>query len=175
MTENTIQVGGVLPMSVVDGVGIRAVLFVTGCSHGCPGCHNKHLQASDAGVPMTVKEVAGKLLKSITRNYRGVTLSGGEPMEQPGPLVMLAKKLREKGVDNIWVYSGYTFEEICRDEEKMNLLRQCDVLVDGRFVLALKDLSLRFRGSSNQRVLDIPASLKAGCAVEYGACGRLVV
>lgn len=161
-----LRVGGILPFSVVDGKGIRATIFVAGCSHHCPGCHNEEIQSPDAGTLMSVSEATQNLISAVSKHHKGITFSGGEPMERPHALTLLAKKLRLQGIANIWVYSGYTFEQIQQDPEKVKLLAQCDVLVDGRFVMAKKDISLAFRGSSNQRIIDVSASIGAGRAVE---------
>ena len=161
-----INLAGIIRESIVDGPGIRFVVFCQGCSHRCPGCHNPETHEAGIGkdTPIT------KILEEFDKNpmLDGVTLSGGEPFEQPEAMAELAKAVRERG-KTVFVYSGYTFEELMdlRDSRPgvKELLEYSDRLMDGRFVLELRNLSLRFRGSSNQRILDVPASLAAGEAV----------
>ena len=149
-----IRIAGTVNDSIVDGPGIRFSIFTQGCSHHCPGCQNPPTWNPDA---------------TIARNplLKGVTLTGGEPFEQAEPLIALCRACHERGLD-VWAYSGYTFEELVAGKAgtaARELLELCDVLVDGLFVEELKSLSLKWRGSSNQRVIDVPASLAAGEAV----------
>jgi len=150
--------------SIVDGKGFRFVVFTQGCPHLCPGCHNPSTHDFAGGTEKSVDE----LLKNMLSNplCDGLTLSGGEPFAQAAECFELARKTHEKGL-NVWAYSGWTFEQLINsgDEDKLNLLRECDVLVDGPFVLAERTLTLRWRGSRNQRVLDVKKSLEAGSAV----------
>lgn len=165
-----LRISGIIRESVVDGPGIRFVVFTQGCPHHCPGCHNPNTHPFDGGKLVDT----AKVLEEAAKNplLKGVTLSGGEPFCQPGPLAALAKELRELGLD-VMVYSGYTFEQLLEQAETepdvMNLLRQTDVLVDGRFMEAEKSLNLRFRGSANQRILNVPESLneKAPIRMEW--------
>ncbi len=147
---------------IANGVGIRSTLFVTGCTHHCYNCFNEEYQDFQAGKEWTAEE-EGELL-SYLRDPRvtGLTVLGGEPFQNTNGLIPLLKKVREEIKKSIWIYSGYTWEEIQEDEKRKELLQLADVLVDGRFVDALKDPMLRFRGSSNQRVINVPASLAAG-------------
>ncbi|MEW6622893.1 MAG: anaerobic ribonucleoside-triphosphate reductase activating protein [Bacillota bacterium] len=153
--EQYIQVGGFVRESVVDGPGIRQVLFVSGCRFGCKGCQNPELQDFDYGKKMTLEEVEG--LFYFDGRINSVTFSGGEPMEQAGALAELAARLKQKGIKDIMVFSGYTLEEILsgHDRDKLSLLKQCDLLVDGRFDINKKSLNLPYRGSSNQRIIDL--------------------
>lgn len=143
--------------SIVDGTGMRAVVFFAGCPHKCKGCHNPESWNYDYGDDYTVDEIVG--IVESNRITRGVTLSGGDPFFQPLEAKSLAGELRRKGY-NMWAYSGYTFEEILLDHDMRLLLQELDVLVDGRFNEELKDLTLRFRGSSNQRIIDVQESLR---------------
>ena len=159
---STLRIAGTIPESIVDGPGIRYVLFTQGCPHSCPGCHNPQTHDFAGGREVQVSD----LLTDITRRsfVKAVTLSGGEPFCQPAPLAELAAALKEKGF-HLMCYSGFTFEELLQKEYARPLLEQLDLLVDGRFVESRKNIELRFRGSDNQRVLDVPASLAAGSAV----------
>ena len=152
---------------VANGVGIRATLFVAGCTHNCLGCFNQPYQDFNYGKPWD--DIAKATFMSYVKdpNVYGATLLGGEPMDQTkdDDLLELVKAIKEEAHQNLWVFSGYTFEQIIADEKRKAILSYCDVLVDGRFVEALKDIKLRFRGSSNQRIIDVPASLEKGEAV----------
>ena len=141
--------------SSVDGTGFRDVLFVNYCPHHCEGCHNPETWDKENGKDVTVDYCFQRLTESSITN---VTFSGGEPFCQADALYELGKRLIEAG-KNIWIYSGYTFEEIVKDEKKKRLLSICTVLVDGRFVLSKKGINMRFKGSSNQRILDVQKSL----------------
>lgn len=159
---SALRIAGTIPESIVDGPGIRYVLFTQGCPHGCPGCHNPQTHDFAGGKEVQVSDLLSDILK---RPYvKALTLSGGEPFCQPAPLAELAAALKDKCF-HLMCYSGFTFEELLQREDARPLLKQLDLLVDGRFVEAEKNIELRFRGSANQRVLDVPASLAAGAAV----------
>lgn len=163
MVSNTvIEVSGIQYSSAVDGPGFRDVLFVSYCPHHCPGCHNRQTWERGSGEMRTVDDIYRDLTKSSVCN---ITFSGGEPFEQAAALAELAKRLRKETEKNIWIYSGYLLEQIVADAEKKALLELCDVLVDGPFVEEKKGLNLRFKGSENQRILDVKKSLAAGKAV----------
>lgn len=150
---------------VANGLGIRTSLFVTGCTHNCKGCFNKVYQDFAYGDEWTDKETRLLIEYLKSPEVSGLTLLGGEPFQNA---IYLTKVLREvkKEVDkNVWVYSGYTYEEILKDDDKLALLNECHVLVDGLFIEDLKDLKLRFRGSSNQRIIDIEKSRLEGKVV----------
>ena len=158
------KIFGLVQDSIVDGPGFRFSCFVQGCPHHCPGCHNPESHDPAGGREMTVEEVAKELLKNPLTD--GLTLSGGEPFTQPEDCLRLAKIAHENKL-NVWSYSGWTFEYL-RDqgtEAQKALLNELDVLVDGPFLLEQRTLSLPWRGSKNQRVVDVPASLAAGEAV----------
>lgn len=162
-----IRLAGLAPESIVDGPGLRFAIFVQGCPHRCEGCHNPETHDFNAGRLADTE----RLLKKI-REYpliHGVTFSGGEPFCQPEPLAELAKALKAAGY-HLMSYSGYTFEELLKRSEEdphtRELLEQLDLLVDGRFELAQRSLELKFRGSRNQRILDVPKSLAVGRAEE---------
>ena len=160
------RIAGMIQDSIVDGPGFRFTLFTQGCPHHCEGCHNPETHDFNGDSEMSTDEVIKKLLSNPLTD--GITFSGGEPFEQAGECAVIAKAARENGL-NVWAYSGYTFDELLVKAEKqpdvMELLKLTDVLVDGRFVLEQRSLSLKWRGSANQRILDVPASLTAGQAV----------
>lgn len=155
------KIYGLVQDSIVDGPGFRFVCFVQGCPHHCPGCHNPESHDPAGGREMTVEEVAEQMLSNPLTD--GLTLSGGEPFAQAEDCLALAKIARDHGL-NVWSYSGWTFEHL-RDHgtpAQRALLEALDVLVDGPFLLQERTLSLPWRGSRNQRVIDVPASLARG-------------
>lgn len=188
----TISLYGTVPDSIVDGPGLRYAVFVQGCSHGCPGCHNPESQPAEGGTETTL----AALLADIRANglVHDVTLSGGEPFEQPKACAALAAELKRNGY-GVWSYSGYLYEDLAgraeaartqqaqREEAGLtgnaltegiaddlavgDLLDSIDVLVDGPFVESRKSLELKWCGSSNQRLIDVPATRRAGSVVEW--------
>ncbi len=159
------RIYGLVQDSIVDGPGFRFVCFVQGCPHHCPGCHNPDSHDPTGGREMDVEEVAAQMLSNPLTD--GLTLSGGEPMEQAAACLRLAERAHGAGL-NVWCYTGYTLEHLLQEgtTDQRALLEQVDVLVDGPFLLAERTLSLPWRGSRNQRLLDVPASLAAGQPVE---------
>ena len=159
-----LNLSGLISDSIVDGPGIRTTIFSQGCPHHCPGCHNPETWDFGCGTDVEVE----RLVEIVRSNplCRGVTFSGGEPFAQPEGFARLARLLKEKGYE-VASYTGYTFEELLEGSEaQKDLLRTLDILIDGPFLLAEKSLELAFRGSKNQRILDVPKSLAAGEAVE---------
>lgn len=150
----TIQVIDIMPGTTVDGSGLRTSIYVAGCRHRCPGCHNPQSWDFDAGVPMTVDEI----MERITEEDFNVTLTGGDPLWQVEKILPLAKAIKEHGY-NLWCYTGFTWEEILASPRLSQILPWVDVIVEGRFVESLRDISLRFRGSSNQRIIRVAESL----------------
>lgn len=148
--------------SIVDGPGLRCVLWTQGCPHHCPGCHNPHTHDETKGEIVKVSEVIEKIKN--TRLQSGLTLSGGEPFMQPLPLIEIVKEAKKLHM-NIWAFTGYTFEELLKDEDKRKLLSLIDVLVDGKFVESQKSIHLRFKGSKNQRIIDVAKSLETNTVV----------
>ncbi len=162
------RIYGLVQDSIVDGPGFRFCCFVQGCPHRCPGCHNPDSHDPAGGKEMSVAEVEREMLKNPLTD--GLTLSGGEPFAQPEDCLALAKAAHAHGL-NVWSYSGWTFEHL-RDQgsaAQRALLRELDVLVDGPFLQSERTLSLPWRGSRNQRLVDVPASLRAGEAVTVPA------
>ncbi len=149
-----VRICGIEPESIVDGKGFRYVIFTQGCPHRCPGCHNPQSHAFNGGRMADIRD----LFREICENplLKGVTFSGGEPFCQPKPLTELAERIHGKGLD-LTVFTGYTYEELLnrRDPDIDALLAQTDVLIDGPFLEEQKDLTLVFRGSRNQRVIDL--------------------
>ena len=160
-----VDVAGIDEDAIADGPGLRFVLFVQGCSHNCPGCHNPQTHEFGIGTKMTI----GDLFDRITANplLSGITFSGGDPMFQAGPLADLAARLHRHGHYDIAVFTGFTFEALLKfgTPDQKRLLAAADILIDGPFVQARRDRNLRFRGSSNQRILDLPASLAENRAI----------
>ena len=148
--------------SIVDGPGLRTVIWTQGCGHHCEGCQNPQTWDFEGGgeVPLEMVYEAIDELEYQT----GITFSGGDPMYQPYPCAEIAKYCKDKGY-NIWVYTGFTFEELMKMSKKdkiyLEFLKYVDVLVDGRFILKQRNLNLLFKGSSNQRLIDVPKSLKS--------------
>ena len=161
---NSINISGFNKNSITDGPGIRLVVFCQGCIHACPGCHNPQTHSFGTGEDYTVEEI----YQMIKRNpmIKGVTFSGGEPFCQPKGFLALARMLKKDGYE-LCAYTGYEIEQLMEDKEdyKFKLLEQLDILIDGRFELEKKSLDLKFKGSSNQRTLDVRESLKAGIPV----------
>jgi anaerobic ribonucleoside-triphosphate reductase activating protein len=147
------KVMNIIHDSVVDGEGLRTVIFFAGCPHFCKGCHNPRSWNIHNGTEMSVEEVVEE---AASNPLTDVTLSGGEPFFQAEEVCKVAKQLKELG-KNIWIYTGFTFEQLLasRDPYIHELLGCCDVLVDGPFILAERDLTLPFRGSRNQRIIDL--------------------
>lgn len=154
---------------IANGEGIRVSLFVSGCSHHCPGCFNEPYQDFDYGNEFRKKEEV-EILQALSLPYvKGITLLGGEPFQNVEGLLPLMKKVKTFVIrhnqenplhpKNVWAFSGYIFEEIVNDPQRRELLELVDVLVDGPFIQEKLDLRLKFRGSSNQRIIDVPKSL----------------
>ncbi len=160
---NTIRLAGVVRESIVDGPGLRFTVFCQGCPHGCEGCHNPATHDFEGGYDCEIS----KIIAAVDENplLDGVTFSGGEPMCQPEAFTVLAEELKKRNL-NIMIYTGYTYEELLKLAETRpavgKLLELADYLVDGRFILAERDLTLPFRGSTNQRILDMKQTFAAG-------------
>ena len=162
-----LDLSGIVSDSIVDGPGIRTTIFSQGCPHHCEGCHNPETWEFGCGTPVEEADIV-----NIVRSNplcRGVTFSGGEPFAQAEGFSKLAALLKEQGYE-VASYSGYTFEQLLHGTPaQRKLLETIDVLIDGPFIQAEKSLELSFRGSRNQRILDVPASLAAGQAVSVTA------
>lgn len=156
------------PFNFVDGEGVRCSLYMSGCLFACKGCYNKTAQNFSYGVEYTI-ELEDTIIADLSHSYvQGLTLLGGEPFLNTQVAIPLAKRIRSEynETKDIWSWTGYTWEELMQEsDDKLELLSLIDVVVDGRFELAKKDLTLQFRGSSNQRIIDVQASLRHGKVV----------
>lgn len=156
-----IKTAGIVKESIVDGPGIRLVVFSQGCRHRCPGCHNPETHSFDGGENIDIEDI----LKMMKANplLDGITFSGGDPFEQANEFAELGRKVKKLGL-NVMTYTGYTYEEIMENMDEENgwksLLDVTDILVDGPFQIDKKSFSLRFKGSTNQRIIDINKSKK---------------
>lgn len=154
--------GQIRKYDIANGPGIRTSIFVTGCSINCKNCFNKDYQDPNYGILWT-DQTSKTIIEYLSKNeVAGLTILGGEPFDNTDDLIKVVGYIKNKIDKPIWIYSGYTFEKLVTDENTRNLLKLVDVLVDGPFIEAKKDLSLKFRGSSNQRIIDVPSSLSQG-------------
>ena len=150
--------------TTADGPGLRTAIYCAGCINRCPGCHNPESWDISNGKRVSTDEI----LKIILADpFADVTFSGGDPMYQPEGFTELAAAIKANSTKNIWCYTGYTFEEILKNPQQKQLLQHIGVLVDGRFIESQKDESLYFRGSSNQRLIDVQASLAQNKTIIY--------
>ena len=155
-----LDLAGIVNDSIVDGPGIRMTVFAQGCPHHCQGCHNPETWQFGCGTPMDEERIAD--IVGTNPLCRGVTFSGGEPFAQAEGFTKLAQLLKQRGYE-VASYSGYTFEELANGTEaQRELLKSIDVLIDGRFELTQRSLEIPFRGSKNQRIIDVQKSLTAG-------------
>ena len=154
MAEITFKVLGIIKGTTVDGPGFRTSIYLSGCLHNCPGCHNPQSHDPLNGKVMTLHEI----LKVVEEEDFDVTISGGDPLYYPEKLKILIRELKENR-RNVWIYTGYTWEEIIDSPILLNSIYEADVIVEGRYEEKLKNLDIPFRGSSNQRIIDIQKSL----------------
>lgn len=150
-----IRVLDILEDTMVDGPGFRTSIYCAGCGHHCPGCHNPQSWNFDGGREMSTEEIM-KIIEADP--YANVTFSGGDPMYQAVGFAELAREIHKRTNKDIWCYTGFTFESLINHDQR-ELLEQIDVLVDGPFIEKLRDTDLLFRGSSNQRLIDVQSSL----------------
>ena len=147
--------------SIVDGEGIRTVIWTQGCIHNCKGCHNPDTHSFTEGFLIDIEKVK-EALENL-KGQSGITFSGGDPMCQPKECAEIAKYAKKIGL-NVWCYTGYTYERLIemskKDKSYKNFLKYIDVLVDGPFILSQKSFDVKFRGSKNQRIIDVVKSLK---------------
>ena len=143
--------------SIVDGEGIRTVIWTQGCGHHCKGCHNPETWSFEEGYLADVDSVIEEI--DNLEGQDGITLSGGDPLYQVDACLEITKHCKEKNL-NVWCYTGFLYEEIIKNPKMLELLNYIDVLVDGPFILEQRSLDLKFKGSENQRVIDVPNSLK---------------
>ncbi len=158
-----LNLSNIITDSIVDGPGIRTTIFSQGCPHHCPGCHNPSTWSFEGGTNISEEQVLGIIQSNPL--CKGVTFSGGEPFAQAESFSKLARLLKEHGYE-VASYTGYTFEQLLSGTpEQQQLLQNIDILIDGPFILSKRSLTISFRGSTNQRILDVPASLEKGLAV----------
>ena len=166
--ETTTKVADYKPYNFVDGEGVRCSLYVSGCHFACPGCYNKVAQNFNYGTPYT-EELKERILSDLGASYcQGLTLLGGEPFLHTMVLIDLCQEVRRRygHSKDIWSWTGYDWEELMQESpDKLKLLSYVDILVDGRFIQEQLDLTLQFRGSRNQRIIDVPKSLATGQVV----------
>lgn len=158
-----ISVISIIESTSVDGPGLRTTVYCAGCGHRCKGCHNPQSWDINSGIMTDVDVLADRLLAT----GEDITFSGGDPMFQAEAFAELASKIKTQSNRNIWCYTGYRIEQLLKNPKAMALLKNIDVLVDGQFELALRDENLLFRGSSNQRLIDVQKSLAKGEVVLY--------
>jgi len=161
-----IRVAGIINESIADGPGIRMVIFSQGCKHNCTGCHNPHTHSFEGGELVEIDKIISDIKKNSLLD--GVTLSGGDPFEQAEKFAILASEVKKIGM-NVITYTGYTYEQLVgyssvRKGYK-DLLKNTDMLVDGLFIIEERNLLLKFRGSNNQRIIDVRKSLESNQVV----------
>ncbi|MDR1675320.1 MAG: anaerobic ribonucleoside-triphosphate reductase activating protein [Tannerella sp.] len=160
---NRLSILNIVEDTTVDGPGFRTAIYAAGCPHRCPGCHNPQSWDIHSG---TRHSIDGILKKVMAAEFANVTFSGGDPLLQVDDFTELARRIRLETGKTIWCYTGYRYEQIAASATLSQILPYIDVLVDGRYVQHLKDESLRFRGSHNQRLIEVPASLASRRPVE---------
>ena len=164
MEIETIRIAGIIRESIVDGPGIRFVIFCQGCPHGCEGCHNPDSHDFNGGYDCSIE----KIIEAIDKNplLKGVTFSGGEPMCKPSEFACIAREVKKRNLD-VTCFTGYTYERLVEmeDDNINELLSLTDLLIDGPYVKEKRDLTLKFRGSQNQRIIDMNKSREAGVIV----------
>ena len=161
--DDAVNVAGIVRESIVDGPGFRFVIFCQGCPHGCKACHNPDTHAFEENKLIGVDELFKSIMKP--RLGKGVTFSGGEPFCQAAPFAKLGEKLKAVGID-ILIFTGYEYEELIKMAKYNESIKTADYIVDGKYKEELRDLSLKFRGSSNQRIIDVKKTLEACQVVE---------
>jgi len=163
LMDSYIRIAGIIKESIVDGPGIRMVVFAQGCKHNCSGCHNPGTHSFDGGTLITVDQILEKAKSNPMLD--GITFSGGEPFEQAESFAVLAKKAKMLSL-NIVTYTGYTYEYLLKNSSRQRgcseLLGETDILIDGRYEQDKRNLLIKFRGSENQRIIDVKRSLDEG-------------
>ena len=154
-TNNSIRILSIKYGTSVDGIGLRTSLYCAGCENHCPGCHNPQSGDENGGEAISVDELYTRIVDADMN----VTFTGGDPMFHPEGFIALARLLKRNTDKTIWCYTGYRFEDLLAHPIRRQLVELCDVIVDGRYIEPERDLSLHFRGSRNQRIIDVTASL----------------
>lgn len=163
-----VRLAGISPESIVDGSGLRYTIFLQGCSHNCKGCQNPDTHSFDGGYTIDTEEILNEVLSNPMLD--GITLSGGDPFFQAKNLIELCKDIKNNNLD-IWAYTGFKFEDFINKSngitnDMVELLKNIDILVDGPFILEQKTLNIKFRGSRNQRIIDVQKSLNIEKVIE---------
>ena len=158
MNDNSLRVLHVVEGTSVDGPGLRTSIYLAGCDHRCKGCHNPESWDPGGGEERTLDQ----LMEIIAYNEAPVTFSGGDPLMHPEPLARLMQRIKEELGYNIWCYTGFTWEQVIASPRLLNVMKWVDVLVDSPFLLEQRNTRLRFRGSDNQRIINVPATLASG-------------
>ena len=156
LSTNSIRILDIKYGTSVDGIGLRTSLYCAGCENHCVGCHNPQSWDENGGEAIEIEE----LFRLIVDADMNVTFTGGDPMFHPEGFIQLAQMIKEQTDKTIWCYTGYRFEDLLVHPLRRKLVELCDVIVDGRYIEAERDLSLHFRGSRNQRIIDVPNSLR---------------
>ena len=162
-STNSIRILAIKYGTSVDGIGLRTSLYCAGCENRCPGCHNPQSWDENGGDVIAIDELYNRIVEADMN----VTFTGGDPMFHPEGFIALASLIKRNTNKTIWCYTGYRFEELLSHPTRRQLVELCDVIVDGRYVEAERDLSLHFRGSRNQRIIDVKASLTSGDVVLF--------
>lgn len=162
-STNSIRILAIKYGTSVDGIGLRTSLYCAGCENRCPGCHNPQSWDENGGDVIAIDELYNRIVEADMN----VTFTGGDPMFHPEGFIALASLIKRNTGKTIWCYTGYRFEELLSHPTRRQLVELCDVIVDGRYVEAERDLSLHFRGSRNQRIIDVKASLASGDVVLF--------
>ena len=162
-STNSIRILGIKYGTSVDGIGLRTSLYCAGCENRCSGCHNPQSWDEKGGDAITVDE----LYRRVVEADMNVTFTGGDPMLHPEGFIALASLIKRNTNKTIWCYTGYRFEELLSHPIRRQLVELCDVIVDGRYIEAERDLTLHFRGSRNQRIIDVKSSLASGEVVLF--------
>ena len=155
LSTNSIRILDIKYGTSVDGIGLRTSLYTAGCEHHCLGCHNPQSWSEEAGESISIEE----LFREIVEADMNVTFTGGDPMLHPEGFTQLARMIKQHTDKTIWCYTGYLFENLLQHPARRALVELCDVVVDGPYIEAERDLSLHFRGSRNQRIIDVAKSL----------------
>ena len=162
-STNSIRILAIKYGTSVDGIGLRTSLYCAGCENRCPGCHNPQSWDENGGDVIAIDELYNRIVEADMN----VTFTGGDPMFHPEGFIALASLIKRNTGKTIWCYTGYRFEELLSHPTRRQLVELCDVIVDGRYIEAERDLSLHFRGSRNQRIIDVKASLASGDVVLF--------
>ena len=162
-TNNSIRILSIKYGTSVDGIGLRTSLYCAGCENHCPGCHNPQSWDENGGEPIPIDELYHRIVEADMN----ITFTGGDPMLHPEGFIALARLIKRHTHKTIWCYTGYRFEELLSHPIRRQLVELCDVIVDGRYIEAERDLSLHFRGSRNQRIIDVKTSLTNSNVVLY--------